>query len=124
MPAVAAIESPLDAGNGGQLSSDGRSALLTFQITGDPDTAPDRVDAALAATAAVQTAHPNLLDRRVRRRQHQQGHQRPPRQQDFQQAEVTSLPVTLVILVLAFGALVAAGIPLLLGITAVMGRSG
>jgi hypothetical protein len=46
VPAVAAIESPLDAGNGGQLSPDGRSALLTFQITGDPDTAPDRVGAA------------------------------------------------------------------------------
>ena len=43
---------------------------------------------------------------------------------DFQRAEVTSLPVTLVILVLAFGALVAAGIPLLLGLTAVMATLG
>ena len=34
---------------------------------------------------------------------------------DFQRAEITSLPVTLVILVFAFGALVAAGMPLLLG---------
>ena len=44
--------------------------------------------------------------------------------EDFQRAEVTSLPVTLVILVLAFGALVAAGIPLLLGLTAVMAALG
>jgi uncharacterized membrane protein YdfJ with MMPL/SSD domain len=43
---------------------------------------------------------------------------------DFQRAEVTSLPVTLVILVLAFGALVAAGIPLLLGLTGVMAALG
>src|SRR6187455_3165539 len=42
VPAVAAVQSPLAAGNGGQLSADGRSALVTFQITGDPDTAPDR----------------------------------------------------------------------------------
>ena len=36
---VAAIRSPLDPGNAGQFSKDGRAALLTFQITGDPDTA-------------------------------------------------------------------------------------
>ena len=44
--------------------------------------------------------------------------------QDFQQAEITSVPVTLFILVLAFGALVAAGVPLLLGLTAVMAALG
>ena len=43
---------------------------------------------------------------------------------DFRRAEVTSLPVTLVILVLAFGALVAAGIPLLLGLTSVVAALG
>jgi RND superfamily putative drug exporter len=44
--------------------------------------------------------------------------------EDFRRAEVTSLPVTLVILVFAFGALVAAGIPLLLGMTAVAAALG
>ena len=43
---------------------------------------------------------------------------------DFRRAEFTSLPVTLVILVFAFGALVAAGIPLLLGLTAVTAALG
>ena len=123
VPAVAAIDSPLDAGNGGQLSSDGRSALLTFQITGDPDTAPDRIDTALVVTAGVQKAHPNLLigevgDASINKAMNDR------LAKDFQQAEVTSLPVTLLILVLAFGALVAAGIPLLLGLTAVMGALG
>ena len=37
---------------------------------------------------------------------------------------MTSLPITLVILVLAFGALVAAGVPLLLGFTAVLAALG
>src|SRR4029077_6715724 len=41
-----------------------------------------------------------------------------------QKAEKLSLPITLVILVLAFGALVAAGVPLLLGLTAVMATRG
>ena len=39
---------------------------------------------------------------------------------DFRQAEVTSVPVTLVLLLLVFGALIAAGIPLLLAGTAVV----
>jgi len=38
---------------------------------------------------------------------------------DFRRAEVTSLPITLIILILAFGALLAAFVPLLLAITAV-----
>jgi RND superfamily putative drug exporter len=120
---LAAIKSPLAPGNEGQVSKDGRAALVTFQITGDPDTALDRVGPALAATAAVQAAHPSLfigefgdasankaINKRIA--------------QDFQQAEATSLPVTQFILVLAFGALVAAGVPLLLGITAVAAALG
>ncbi|HSC64630.1 MAG TPA: MMPL family transporter, partial [Caldimonas sp.] len=88
-----------------------------------PDTAKDRVAPALAATAAVQRAHPSLyvgefgdasVNKAIMKRI----------SDDFRQAEVTSLPVTLAILVFAFGALVAAGIPLLLGITAVAAALG
>ncbi len=43
---------------------------------------------------------------------------------DFKRAEFLSLPITLLILIFAFGALVAAGVPLLLGITAVIGTLG
>ena len=123
VPAVAAIRSPLDPANAGQLSRDGRSALVTFQLTGDPDTASDRVGPALAATAAVQRAHPGLLIGEVGDGSANKAiNERISA--DFQRAEFTSLPVTLVILVLAFGALVAAGIPLLLGLTAVMATLG
>ena len=122
-PAVAHIKSPLAPGNQGQASKDGRAALLTFQIAGDPMTAQDRVARSLAVTAAVQRAHPGLfigqfgqgsVNKAVNKRI----------SQDFQQAEITSVPVTLFILVLAFGALVAAGVPLLLGLTAVMAALG
>jgi RND superfamily putative drug exporter len=121
--AVTALESPLQPRNAGQVSADGSSALLTFQIAGDPDTAKDRVGPALDATAAVQRAHPALfvgefgdgsankaIGTRIAA--------------DFHRAELTSLPVTLIILVIAFGALVAAGIPLLLGMTAVAAALG
>ena len=43
---------------------------------------------------------------------------------DFQRAEFTSLPITLIILILAFGALLAAFVPLLLAITAVAAAIG
>jgi uncharacterized membrane protein YdfJ with MMPL/SSD domain len=117
-PSVAAIKSPLAAGNQGLVSRDGRAALVTFQITGDPSTAQDRVGPALAATAAVKAAHPSLFIGQVGDGSANKAITKRLAQ-DFQKAEVTSLPVTLFILVLAFGALVAAGVPLLLGITAV-----
>lgn len=44
--------------------------------------------------------------------------------EDFQRAEIFSLPVTLVILLLAFGAVVAAGVPLILGIGSVAAALG
>ena len=121
--AVTDIKSPLVADNAGLVSRDGRSALLTFQITGDPDTAQDRIAPALAATAAVQSAHPEFTigefgDASANKAVNQRI------ASDFRQAEITSLPVTLVILVIAFGALVAAGIPLLLGMTAVFAALG
>ena len=117
-PAVAEIRSPLAADNGDLISKDGRSALVLFQITGDPDTAQERVDPALAATAVVQRAHPALLIGEVGDASATKAVSKRIAD-DFQWAQFTSLPVTLLILVLAFGALVAAGIPLLLGITAV-----
>ncbi len=122
-PSVAAIKSPLSPGNEGQVSKDGRAALLTFQITGDPSTAQDRVAPALAATAAVQAAHPGLFIGEVGDGSANEAITKRIAQ-DFQNAEVTSVPVSLFILVLAFGALVAAGVPLLLGLTAVAAALG
>ena len=123
VPSVTVIKSPLAAGYAGQVSANGRAALLTFQLAGDPTTAADRVAPALAVTAAVQRAHPGLLigefgDGSVNKAVNARINQ------DFRKAEMTSVPVTLVILVLAFGALVAAGVPLLLGLTSVAAALG
>lgn len=112
------VQSPFAKGNEGQISADRRSALLRFDIAGDADEVADRVDATLAATAAVQEDHPRL-------RVEQFGDASVNKavlgsfESDFKKAEKLSIPITLAILVLAFGALVAAGLPLLLGLTAV-----
>jgi len=120
---VEKVESPLADGNKGQLSKDGRSALITFEIPGDDDQVEERVDGALAATAAAQKANPAVFvgqfgdasaDKAISQ----------AFEEDFQKAEILSVPVTLLILVVAFGALLAAGVPLLLGLTAVMATLG
>src|SRR5436305_10106359 len=52
------FESPYKPGNAGQISGDGHSALLRFEIAGDENKAADRVGATLKTTAAVQAANP------------------------------------------------------------------
>jgi RND superfamily putative drug exporter len=122
-PHVKEVESPYAKGNEGQLSRDGTAALVTFKLQGEDDTAEDRVGAALAATEAAQRAHPDL-------RIEEFGDASASKalsaafDKDFKKAEFLSLPITLLILIVAFGALVAAGLPLLLALTAVMGTIG
>jgi anti-anti-sigma factor len=120
---VREIQSPLDPGNRAQYSEDGRSAILSFDLLGDEEQVEERVEPILAAVARVQDAHPEL-------RVEEFGGASANKQlserfeEDLQQAEVLSVPITLVILFLAFGALVAAGVPLLLGLSAVIATLG
>src|SRR3954467_520614 len=118
-PDVRAIKSPLAAGNEGQISRDRRSALVNFYVRGDQDQARDRVGPILAAVAAAQARHPQL---RVEQFGDASANKALTKvfEDDFKRAETLSLPITLLILVIAFGALVAAGIPLLLGLSAVV----
>jgi uncharacterized membrane protein YdfJ with MMPL/SSD domain len=116
------VVSPFSRDADGQVSKDGRSALVTFKIPGDEDL-DDKVTASLNATAAAQKANPDL-------RIEQFGDASADKalsaslDGDFERAEFLSLPITMIILIVAFGALVAAGVPLLLGLTAVMGTLG
>src|SRR3954451_5343671 len=117
------IRSPYDKGNEGQISKAKDAALVTFSIPGDADVTDKRVDATLAATAKAQGEHPEL-------RIEQFGGASADKalgdslDDDFKRAEFLSLPITLIILIVAFGALVAAGVPLLLAITAVIATLG
>ena len=118
VPHVEQVVSPFDDGVTAMVAKDGRSALLSFEIAGDDEQAGDRVDATLAATAAVQRAHPQLRVEQIGSASAEKAFGKAL-EEDFKRAETLSLPLTLIILLLAFGALVAAGLPLLLGMTAV-----
>jgi uncharacterized membrane protein YdfJ with MMPL/SSD domain len=120
---VKEVRSPYAPGNAGQISKDGHSALVTFDIRGDADKADDKADGLLAVTAAAQKAHPSLLIQEA-------GDATADKalndsfSNDFKHARTLSLPITLAILIFAFGALVAAGIPVLLAITGVAATLG
>jgi len=122
-PHVEHVKSPYAPGNAGQISRDNRSALVSFQLAGDFDVVQDRVDAPLKTVAAVAADHPGL-------RIEQFGDASAGKalskvfEDDFKKAETLSLPITLLILVVAFGSLVAAGLPLLLALSAVGGTIG
>jgi uncharacterized membrane protein YdfJ with MMPL/SSD domain len=110
------VDNPYGRDNAGQLSKDGRSALVTFDVPGE--NAEDRIDPSLNTVAALDREHTGF-------RIEQFGEGSADKalskafEDDFKKAEFTSLPITLVILILAFGALLAAFVPLLLAVTAV-----
>jgi uncharacterized membrane protein YdfJ with MMPL/SSD domain len=102
----------------GPVSRDGHSRLVNFEVAGDDDQVLTRVGATEGAVAAAQRAHPKI---RVAQFGDASATKAITDSQngDFSKAEVTSLPLTLLILLLAFGAIVAAGVPVLLAISAV-----
>jgi len=113
------IRSPLSPGGRSLVSADGRSALVTFTIPGNSANMDQAVVPDLNAVAAVQARHPGLLIAEA-------GEASGDRaiggliSADFRKAEETSVPITLILLVVVFGALIAAGIPLLLAATSVI----
>ena len=111
------IRSPLSPGGTSLISADGRSALVTFQVPHTNGNADPLVAADQRAVATVQVGHPGL-------RIAETGDDSIGRAIDdslnFRQAEATSVPITLILLLVVFGALVAAGIPVLLAVSAVM----
>jgi RND superfamily putative drug exporter len=106
------------------VSTDGRSALLELRLaTTDQTQAQEDVQPILDAVALLQQSHPGFAIGQF-------GDASAGKQleeafaADLRKAGVFSLPVTLGILVIAFGALVAAGLPLLLALTAVLATMG
>ena len=119
LPIVVNVHSPLVGAYENQISSDRHSALVQFELDEtDTKKAQEKVAPVEAAVAKLAARHPSL-------RVEQFGDASANKaldavfSHDLKKAGELSLPITLAILVAAFGALVAAGIPLLLALTAV-----
>jgi uncharacterized membrane protein YdfJ with MMPL/SSD domain len=120
---VDGVQSPYSRGNGGQISRDGRSVLVQFNLPGDSNQVNDDVTQALAAVAAAQRAHPQLTIQEFGSASANKALGNVL-SGDLHRAERLSIPITLLILVVVFGALVAAAVPVLLALSAVAATLG
>jgi RND superfamily putative drug exporter len=121
LPDTAEVRGPRDVP--ALSTAGGRTTLVQVTLRGDPADAGDHVDGLTAAVKAARSSHPDAtlqiagpgtVDAMIN----------TIVEEDLRKAELISLPITLVILLIAFGALVAASIPLLLGVTSVAGAIG
>lgn len=115
------VESPV--GGSGAVAADGHSALVDFDVAGDSNEAKDRIDPVLDSVAAAQSRHPALDIEEIGDASANKAINKVFGD-DLAQAGELSLPVTLILLVITFGTLVAAGVPLWIGLTAVAATLG
>jgi uncharacterized membrane protein YdfJ with MMPL/SSD domain len=121
LPSVASVQGPPEVPAGSRAG--GRLALVQVQLRGDPDNADEHVAPLERAVASVAASHRGV--KLLQAGEASGGHAiNQVVGQDLSHAELVSLPITLIILIVAFGALVAAVVPLLLGLTSVAGALG
>lgn len=107
-----------------ELATDGgRIALVQVTLDGEADQAAQLVEPVLDEIAAVEESHPAVTTHVVGPGSIDKAVEKIVTE-DLRKAELISLPITLCILLLAFGAFVAASVPLFLGITSVLGAIG
>jgi uncharacterized membrane protein YdfJ with MMPL/SSD domain len=117
------IRSPLEAAHGDQISDDRHTALVEWDMKGTNKVATDNIDPLVAATDAVAKAHPGIYIGEAGSISSGKAINKLFADQLKLSGE-RSIPLTLLILVLVFGAIVAAGVPLLLALSAVLGTLG
>jgi uncharacterized membrane protein YdfJ with MMPL/SSD domain len=121
IPYVENVKSPLRGESA--VSEDGHAALIDFDVAGDSNEAKDRIDPVLESVAGVQKRHPELAVEEI-------GDASANKAinevfgDDLAQAGELSLPVTLILLLITFGTLVAASVPLWIGLSAVAATLG
>ncbi|CAM5727997.1 MMPL family transporter OS=Streptomyces tendae OX=1932 GN=GUR47_31520 PE=4 SV=1 [Streptomyces tendae] len=117
---VTGVTSPYDAKT---ISKDGRSALVQFDMRGEADTAGERIEPVLEAVEGVQKSHESLRIEEIGGASMMKTFD-DAFGDDFKKAEYSAVPVALGILLVAFGALVAALVPVALAITAIIATMG
>ena len=114
---------PHDGLHRDQVSRDGRTALVEWDMSGKLKSAEKQIDPLTSAVAAAGARHPGFYigeagavssDKALTKLFNEQ----------LGQAGERSVPLTLIILVLVFGSLLAAWIPLMLGLQAVIATVG
>ncbi|MFB7907409.1 MMPL family transporter [Kitasatospora sp. NPDC056076] len=104
-------------------SPDGSALLVPVTLAGDPETAADRVQPLLDAVAGARPGHGDVRMELVGAGSIKAG-LNDMLSRDLGKATVLSLPVTLLVMVFVFGAIVAASVPVVLGLSSVLAGLG
>src|SRR5437870_1855347 len=118
-PAIKNVRSPLDPANADQVSKDGRSAMVVWDMKGTYENAKPKIDGIVSAVGQAADRHPafyvaeagsvssgKALDKMF--------------SDQLKLAGERSIPITVIVLLLVFGALVAVGVPLLVALSSVI----
>src|SRR5205085_723127 len=98
-------------------SNDGRQALVLAHIAGDEDA----VDARIETLSPAFTRHTDTLDVRVGGQAEVFRQIGGTVEKDLAKAESVAIPITLLLLVVVFGSVVAAGLPVGIGVLSIIG---
>ena len=121
-PTIKQLDSPYGPKRGSLISDDRHAALVQWEMKGDADLAQDNIDALSAATDKVGKQHPDFFV----------GHAGVSSDKGLNQmfldqlklAGERSIPITIGVLLIVLGSLVAVGIPVLLALSGVLGTIG
>jgi RND superfamily putative drug exporter len=121
-PAIKKLDSPYGPKRGSLISDDRHAAMVQWEMRGDADQAQKNIDALSAATENVGKQHPAFFV----------GHAGVSSDKGLEKmfgdqlklAGERSIPITIGVLLLVLGTLVAVGIPILLALSGVLGTIG
>jgi uncharacterized membrane protein YdfJ with MMPL/SSD domain len=121
-PAIKNLDSPYDPRHASLISDDRHAAMVQWEMRGDADRAQENIDALSAATTKVGKRHPGFFV----------GHAGVSSDKGLEQMFVDqlklagerSIPITIGVLLLVLGTLVAVGIPVLLALSGVLATIG
>jgi uncharacterized membrane protein YdfJ with MMPL/SSD domain len=105
------------------VSAGRHDVLIQFAMRGDPATAANRVQPVLDAVTRAQAAHPDVTIEQFGQASANKWFN-DTIMKDFKRAEWTAVPLALGILLVVFGALVAATLPVVLALTAFFAANG
>jgi RND superfamily putative drug exporter len=121
-PAIKSLDSPYDRRNASLISDDRHAAMVKWDMKGDADEAQKKIDALSATTEKVAKRHPGFFV----------GHAGVSSDKGLEKmfadqlklAGERSIPITIGVLLLVLGSLVAVGIPILLALSGVLATIG
>jgi uncharacterized membrane protein YdfJ with MMPL/SSD domain len=122
-PNIQHLKSPLAAGNEELVSRDRNTVMVTFDMKGKYDDAKTKIDPIEASVAKVAAAHPGFYVGEAGSVSSGKALDKMFNDQ-LKLAGERSIPITIIVLLLVFGALVAVGVPLLLALSGVMATVG